>query len=167
MPRISSPYATLSITRRCGSRPKCWNTIENLRLRRSRSLPASAVRMSSPSNVTAPEVGSISRVRQRTSVDLPEPDRPITTNISPGATSKLTSRTAAVQPVRSISSRLLNAQQLRRARHLLGLRTEDLPQVRSPRSQARSSLVVCRSAVAVTVRVVADLRHLPHPAPSV
>ena len=65
--------------------------------------------MSSPSNATMPEVGSISRVRQRTSVDLPEPERPITTNISPGATSKLTSRTAAVHPVRSISSRLLSA----------------------------------------------------------
>ena len=34
----------------------------------------------------------------------------MTTNTSPGATSKLTSRTAAVQPVRSISSRLLSAQ---------------------------------------------------------
>ena len=33
-PRISSPKATLSMTRRCGSRPKCWNTIEK-RWRRS------------------------------------------------------------------------------------------------------------------------------------
>ena len=61
--------------------------------------------MSSPSNISVPLVGSVERVRQRTSVDLPEPDRPITTNISPCPTSKLTSRTAAVQPVRSISSR--------------------------------------------------------------
>ena len=34
---------------------------------------------------TSPAVGSISRVRQRTSVDLPEPDRPMTTKTSPGA----------------------------------------------------------------------------------
>ena len=41
-----------------------------------------------PRRRPAPAVGSISRVRQRTSVDLPEPDRPMTTNTSPGATSK-------------------------------------------------------------------------------
>lgn len=46
----------------------------------------------------------MSRVRQRTRVDLPEPDRPITTKTSPLRTSKVTSRTAAVQPVRSRSS---------------------------------------------------------------
>ena len=48
---------------------------------------------------TVPAVGSISRVRQRTSVDLPEPERPITTKTSPGATSKETSLTPATQPV--------------------------------------------------------------------
>ena len=32
---------------------------------------------------TVPAVGSTSRVRQRTSVDLPLPDSPITTNVSP------------------------------------------------------------------------------------
>ena len=41
----------------------------------------------------------------RTSVDLPEPDRPMTTNTSPGQMSMLTSRTATVQPVLSRSSR--------------------------------------------------------------
>ena len=35
-----------------------------------------------------PAVGSISRVSSRTSVDLPEPESPITTKTSPGATSK-------------------------------------------------------------------------------
>ncbi len=53
---------------------------------------------------TWPEVGSISRVRQRTSVDLPEPDRPITTNTSPGATSNDTSLTPTTQPVFSFRS---------------------------------------------------------------
>jgi len=61
--------------------------------------------MSSPSKTTSPAVGSISRVRQRTSVDLPEPDSPITTKTSPGATSNDTSRTAAVHRARSRSSR--------------------------------------------------------------
>ena len=59
---------------------------------------------------TWPAVGSISRVRHRTSVDLPEPDSPITTKTSPGATSKETSLTAAMQPVfSSISARLMSA----------------------------------------------------------
>src|SRR3954465_14298751 len=105
MPRISRPKPTLSMTRRCGSSPKCWNTMANLRRRSSRSRFWSAAAMFSPSNNTSPAVGSMSRVRQRTSVDLPEPDNPITTNTSPGATSKLTSRTAAVQPVLDIRSR--------------------------------------------------------------
>lgn len=61
-------------------------------------------RTSSPSMESDPAVGSISRVMQRTRVDLPEPDRPMTTNTSPLRTSKVTSRTAAVQPVRSRSS---------------------------------------------------------------
>jgi hypothetical protein len=52
-----------------------------------------------------PAVGSIRRISVRTSVDLPEPDRPITTNTSPGQMSMLTSRTATVQPVLSRSSR--------------------------------------------------------------
>ena len=59
---------------------------------------------SSPSMTTSPAVGSISRVRQRTSVDLPEPDRPITTKTSPGATSKDTSFTPTTQPVFSFRS---------------------------------------------------------------
>ena len=45
----------------------------------------------------------------RTSVDLPEPERPITTNTSPGQTSSETSRTAATQPVLARSSARGNA----------------------------------------------------------
>ena len=41
-----------------------------------------------PSKSTSPAVGSISRDRQRIRVDLPEPDRPMTTRISPAATSE-------------------------------------------------------------------------------
>ena len=54
---------------------------------------------------TVPAVGSMSRVRQRTSVDLPLPDRPMTTNTSPSATSRSTPRTAATLPVCASSSR--------------------------------------------------------------
>ena len=43
-----------------------------------------------------PEVGSIRRLMQRSSVDLPEPLRPITARNSPSATSKLTSFSACV-----------------------------------------------------------------------
>ena len=55
--------------------------------------------MSVPLSVMVPAVGSISRVSSRTRVDLPEPDRPITTNTSPGATSKETSLTPTTQSV--------------------------------------------------------------------
>src|SRR3954451_11710483 len=55
--------------------------------------------MSSPSSRISPNEGSMSRVRHRMSVDLPLPDRPITTKISPGSTSNETWRTAIVEPV--------------------------------------------------------------------
>ncbi len=60
--------------------------------------------MSSPSIRTWPAVGSCKRFNIRTSVDFPEPERPITTKTSPGLTSKDTSLTAATQPVFSKSS---------------------------------------------------------------
>ena len=44
IPRISSPNATLSITRRWASRPKCWKTIETEWRRSSRSSAALARR---------------------------------------------------------------------------------------------------------------------------
>ena len=78
--------------------------MENRRRRSSRSWAASAFRMSSPSNRTSPAVGSMRRVMQRTSVDLPLPDRPMTTNISPGRTSNETSRIAIMDPVLARSS---------------------------------------------------------------
>ena len=53
---------------------------------------------SRPSKVISPAVGSISRDMQRTRVDLPEPDRPMMTKISPDAISSVTSRTAPISP---------------------------------------------------------------------
>ena len=54
-----------------------------------------------------PVVGSISRLMQRTNVDLPLPDRPITTNISSSLISKDTSFTAITCPVCSSISCLV------------------------------------------------------------
>ena len=103
-PRTSSPNATLSITVRCGSRPKCWKTIATWLRRSSRSWFSSASVTFSPPMMMVPAVGSMSRVSSRTSVDLPDPESPITTKTSPGFTSKDTSFTAATQPVLACSS---------------------------------------------------------------
>src|SRR5579864_4098607 len=104
MPCTSRPYATLSITRRCGKSPKCWNTIATFVRRRSRSSFGCAPRTSWPHRSIAPDVGSIRRVMQRTSVDFPLPERPMTTKTSPRRTSNVISRDATVQPVLAISS---------------------------------------------------------------
>jgi hypothetical protein len=48
--------------------------------------------------ITSPAVGSTSLERHRTTVDFPEPDRPMMTKISPRWTSKLTSQAAGIQP---------------------------------------------------------------------
>ena len=44
-------------------------------------------------------VGRLSRLKQRTMVDLPEPDRPMMTKILPRGISRFTSHRATVQPV--------------------------------------------------------------------
>ena len=59
---------------------------------------------SRPSISIAPAVGSISRISVRTSVDLPEPESPMTTKTSPGQTSSETSLTATTLPVFARSS---------------------------------------------------------------
>src|SRR3989304_7677196 len=77
------------------TRLNCWKTMP-MRRRMSRSPSPDAEVISAPSQITLPEVGSIRRLIQRKSVDLPEPDRPITTRNSPSATVKLTSVNATV-----------------------------------------------------------------------
>ena len=59
---------------------------------------------SSPSTRILPAVGSWMRLSMRTSVDLPDPDSPMTTKTSPWPTSKQMSRTAATHPVFASSS---------------------------------------------------------------
>ena len=90
-----------------------------------RSSAALAAVTSCPAISIVPAVGSISRISVRTSVDLPDPERPITTNTSPGQTSNETSRTAATQPVFARSS--AREVGVRRADHAVGVGAEDLP----------------------------------------
>ena len=62
---------------------KDWNTML-IWLRRISMSSFLDIRVTSrPSRKTLPRVGSMSRFSMRTSVDLPDPDRPITTNTSP------------------------------------------------------------------------------------
>ena len=57
-----------------------------------------ALRRSTPSNLIEPVVGSTSRDIQRTRVDLPDPDKPIITKISPCIIWTSTARTAPIIP---------------------------------------------------------------------
>ena len=100
-PASSSPKPAFCSTVRCGISAKDWNTMLMCLRRSARSALASICAMSWPSNSTWPAVGSIRRLSSRTSVDLPEPDRPMTTKISPSCTAKLASLTPSVWPVRS------------------------------------------------------------------
>jgi hypothetical protein len=67
-------------------------------LRKARSLAGSKAPTSLPSMTMEPLVVSMSRLSMRMIVDLPEPDRPMMTKISPRLTSKETSSTA-LKPV--------------------------------------------------------------------
>ena len=66
-----------------------------------RSFRSSAPRiakMSRPSNVAPPPVGSSSRISTWASVDLPQPDSPTTPSVSPGIRSNETPSTALTWP---------------------------------------------------------------------
>ena len=63
-----------------------WNTMPIRVERTARRWPRRACRCSRAPMKISPAVGSISRLRWRTSVDLPEPLRPMTQKISPGRT---------------------------------------------------------------------------------
>ena len=83
---------TFCSTVRCGHSAKCWNTMP-IRVRsrassRSRILiwPPSRRPMRAPQSRTTPWSGGSSQFRQRSRVDLPEPDGPRTHTVSPRAT---------------------------------------------------------------------------------
>src|SRR5688572_5797879 len=109
-PRMSSPKPTLSRTVSHGIRPNCWNTMEMRLRRRRRSVSGSQLATSTcwlPScTITLPRVTVFSPLTQRSSDDFPEPDRPISTRISPSLTKTEASWTATRQLVLSrIASR--------------------------------------------------------------
>jgi hypothetical protein len=66
-----------------------------LRLRSSRNSPSGIVATSRPPINSSPDVGSTSRLSIRSTVDFPDPDRPMMTKNSPGATENDTSSAAA------------------------------------------------------------------------
>ena len=126
--------------------------------RSSRSWSSLAPVMSSPFITTWPAVGSISRVSNRISVDLPEPDRPITTNTSPGRDLErdVLDRHHAARLGLQVLAREIG---VRGSDDLLGAGAEDLPQaVDGERGTARRRLLVevlmcCPPTMALAVRV--------------
>ena len=75
-----------SVTVRCGKRLNCWNTMPIRR--RTASMSTSGSVTSTPPTKICPDVGSSSRLMQRSSVDFPDPDRPMTHTTSPVSTRK-------------------------------------------------------------------------------
>ena len=90
-PRISKPNSVFSKIVRCGNNAKLWKTILILLRRTSCKSSLFILAISLPSIYISPLVGSINRFNKRIKVDLPEPESPIITNISPSFTSKLAS----------------------------------------------------------------------------
>src|SRR3990170_646746 len=76
----------LPSTVRWGKRLNCWNTIPIRARTASTSISGSV--MSMPSISTLPAVGTSRRLMQRSNVDLPDPDGPITQTTSPVSTRK-------------------------------------------------------------------------------
>ncbi|VXB92825.1 hypothetical protein PSCLAVI8L_210023 [Pseudoclavibacter sp. 8L] len=157
---------------RCGKSAKCWNTMETWFCRTLRTSAASAVARSVPWITMLPAVGSSRPLRVRMRVDLPEPERPMTTKISPCLTSKVASMTAAVTPAPSSD---LGVPELSRFAASLGLRPKTLVRpftdtavsfTRSPcgrwigreRSQRFSTVPRWGEVVAVAAEYQADQR---------
>ena len=74
---------------RCGKRLNDWNTMPTSR--RIASMFLTSLESITPSTTMSPCWCSSSRLMQRISVDLPEPDGPQTTIFSPSLTSRLMS----------------------------------------------------------------------------
>ena len=158
MPRSSSPIPTLSRTLRQGSKANCWNTMATPRERKSRRALASQEQTStsrSPcATTTRPRAGLFKRLTARSSVDLPEPESPISTQISPGATASVAPATPTTWPVSArISSRVRPASRSGSTRFGFG------PKMMS----TASNEIAARgagSAVSVRQRAAAGLRNM-------
>ena len=90
---------------------------------------------------------------QRISVDLPLPDSPITTNVSPRPTSNETSRTPIVWPVSARISRPVGARLAEREGVVGATDAEHLPQVRHAdhRRTVDDSVGDCSGACSVLI----------------
>src|SRR5215212_7503806 len=86
----------LRITVMCGNRLNDWKTMPMRERTLSRSTSSS--QMSMPSTRIVPDVGSSSRFTQRSSVDLPEPDGPITQTTWPASTWKSMPLSTSLSP---------------------------------------------------------------------
>ena len=106
MPWISSPNATLSITRRCASSPKCWKTIDDVWRRRSPQLRLARrghvlagdldrARRSARSGGSACARASTCRSRRGPSRRTPRPARPRTRRRGRRRRSRVFSRSSA------------------------------------------------------------------------
>src|SRR5581483_6743991 len=97
-PATRGTSATFCRAVSCGTSSARWKT-KPMRTRRTRrrSASASAAR-SRPSKSTRPRSGARRLPSMARSVVLPEPDGPVTTTVSPGATARLASRTARTAP---------------------------------------------------------------------
>jgi hypothetical protein len=84
-----------------------WNTMLMSLRRKARSCASGSVLMSLPSIRMRPSVGSIRRFSMRTRVDLPEPDKPMMTKISPASMVNVASNTPMVHAVLARMSCLL------------------------------------------------------------
>ena len=80
-PRASSPSSTFSCTVSQGNSAKLWNTM---------ATPSAGPLTGVPRHSTSPEVGRSRPETIRSSVDLPEPDRPSSATISPSRSVRLT-----------------------------------------------------------------------------
>src|SRR3954451_25483675 len=100
---VSCARHTLSIAHLCGKRLKDWKTMPTRRRTKFTPSVASFPVISWPSRNIRPELGGSSRLMHRSSVDLPEPEGPITQTTSPLPISKSTPRNTSSFPKRFVT----------------------------------------------------------------
>ena len=150
MPWNSRPRPTLSRTLRQGNRPNCWNTMAMDLRRTSRRVSALQLATStkeSPCRTrTSPRVTAFRPLAARKSVDLPEPDRPIRTEISPFLTVRFAPAEPSTTPV-SVAMRARSAPPSKRARAFLIEGSREGARTRSPALGNRMSTFLNSTAV--------------------
>src|ERR1700722_11963974 len=120
MRRSSSPKPTFSLTVRHGNSANCWNTMAMRLVRSIRSsaaLQCAAAMAPSPWRTsTLPRATLLRPLTARRIVDLPDPDRPIRTQISLGSMERVTPAAPRTTPVDlRISSRVAPRSTIERA----------------------------------------------------